>query len=70
MGIPHLISTLEPYVQHVALKDVDVVVDGPGLAHHVLHVCRVNGVDHPSYQLLGTTAVAWLDELAFQNAVM
>ncbi|KAJ3493522.1 hypothetical protein NLG97_g4678 [Lecanicillium saksenae] len=70
MGIPHLISTLEPYVQHVALKDVDVVVDGPGLAHHVLHVCRVNGVDHPSYQLLGKTAAAWLDRLAAQNAVI
>lgn len=70
MGIPHLISTLEPYVQHVVLEDVDVVVDGPGLAHHVLHVCRVNGVDHPSYQLLGRTAVAWLDKLASQNAVM
>ncbi|KAJ6780466.1 hypothetical protein PWT90_01832 [Aphanocladium album] len=70
MGIPHLISTLEPYVEHMALTDVDVVVDGPGLAHHILHVCRVNGVDHPSYQLLGKTAVAWLDRLAAQNAVM
>ncbi|KAM3511160.1 hypothetical protein MY11210_005211 [Beauveria gryllotalpidicola] len=70
MGIPHLISTLEPYVQHVALKDVDVVVDGPGLAHHILHVCRINGVDHPSYQLLGATAAAWLDSLAAQDTVI
>ncbi|KAM3466234.1 hypothetical protein MY5147_000769 [Beauveria neobassiana] len=70
MGIPHLISTLEPYVHHVALKDVDVVVDGPGLAHHILHVCRINGVDHPSYKLLGATAAAWLDNLASQNTVI
>ncbi|TQV93018.1 DNA replication initiation factor cdc45 [Cordyceps javanica] len=70
MGIPHLISTLEPYVQHAVLQDVDVVIDGPGLAHHILHVCRINGVDHPSYQLLGATAANWLNNLASQNAVI
>lgn len=70
MGIPHLISTLEPYAQHAVLQNVDVVVDGPGLAHHVLHVCRVNGVDHPSYRLLGKTVVAWLDQLASQNTTV
>ncbi|EGX95779.1 hypothetical protein CCM_00433 [Cordyceps militaris CM01] len=68
MGIPHLISTLEPYAQHVALERVNVVVDGPGLAHHILHVCRLNGVEHPSYRLLGETAVDWLDQLVFQRA--
>lgn len=70
MGIPHLISTLEPYAQHALLRDVNVVIDGPGLAYHILHVCRVNGVDHPSYQLLGKTAADWLDKLVTQNAVM
>ncbi|KAI5457200.1 XPG domain containing-domain-containing protein [Mariannaea sp. PMI_226] len=64
MGIPHLISTLEPFAVHGLLENQSVVIDGPALAYHVLHVCNRNGVALPSYQLLGDVAVAWLDELS------
>ncbi|KAH6889110.1 XPG domain containing-domain-containing protein [Thelonectria olida] len=63
MGIPHLISTLEPFAIHGLLDDQSIVVDGPALAYHVLYICNRNGVVLPSYQLLGDTVVAWLDEL-------
>jgi hypothetical protein len=63
MGIPHLISTLEPFAVHGLLDDQSIVIDGPGLAYHVLYICNRNGVVLPSYQLLGDTVVAWLDEL-------
>ncbi|KAK7417045.1 hypothetical protein QQX98_004806 [Neonectria punicea] len=63
MGIPHLISTLEPFAVHGPLDDKAVVIDGPALAYHILYICNRNGVVLPSYQLLGDTAVAWLDEL-------
>lgn len=70
MGIPQLIATLEPYATHTVLQNVRVVVDGPGLAHHILHACRVNGFDQPSYGLLGSAIVSWLDKLASQNVVV
>lgn len=63
MGIPRLISTLEPYVVHGRLNDEHVVIDGPALAYHILYICNRHGVPQPSYKLLGETAVAWLDEL-------
>ncbi|KPM40096.1 hypothetical protein AK830_g6481 [Neonectria ditissima] len=63
MGIPHLISTLEPFAVHGLLDDKSVVIDGPAFAYHILYICNINGVVLPSYQLLGDTAVAWLDEL-------
>ncbi|KAF7542773.1 hypothetical protein G7Z17_g11288 [Cylindrodendrum hubeiense] len=63
MGIPHLISTLEPFAVHGLLENESVVIDGPALAYHILYICNRNGVVLPSYQLLGDTAVAWLDEL-------
>lgn len=70
MGIPQLIATLEPYAAHTVLQDASVVIDGPGLAHHILHVCRVNGFDQPSYKQLGLAVISWLDKLAAQNVVV
>ncbi|CAM1511070.1 Fc.00g085830.m01.CDS01 [Cosmosporella sp. VM-42] len=63
MGIPHLISTLEPYAVHEVLQNASVVIDGPALAYHILFICNKDGVVQPSYELLGKTAVAWLQEL-------
>ena len=63
MGIPHLISTLEPFAVQHQLTDEDLVVDGPALAYHALHLCRRNGVGQPSYGLLGATALQWLRQL-------
>ncbi|RSM07143.1 hypothetical protein CDV31_008792 [Fusarium ambrosium] len=63
MGIPQLISTLEPYAVHGALDNDRVVIDGPALAYHILHICNRYGIVQPSYQLLGDTTIAWLDAL-------
>ncbi|KAL4732480.1 hypothetical protein ACLX1H_001496 [Fusarium chlamydosporum] len=63
MGIPRLISTLEPYVVHGVLDNERVVIDGPALAYHVLYICNRHGSPQPSYKVLGETTIAWLDEL-------
>ncbi|KAM0499786.1 hypothetical protein ACHAP8_005394 [Fusarium lateritium] len=63
MGIPRLISTLEPYVVHGVLDNESVVIDGPALAYHVLYICNRHEIPHPSYKVLGDTAIAWLDAL-------
>lgn len=67
MGIPYLISTLEPFADHGLLNGQSVVIDGPALAYYVLYICNRNGVVLPSYQLLGDTAVTWLDELVHRR---
>lgn len=63
MGIPHLISTLEPFTVRGRLENEKVVIDGPALAYHILYVCRSNGIGLPSYGLLGQSTIAWLDQL-------
>lgn len=63
MGIPHFITTLEPYAEHGILDNTRVVIDGPAFAYHVLYICNRSGLVQPSYQLLGSTAISWLDEL-------
>lgn len=63
MGIPHLISTLEPFAVQHQLTDEDIVIDGPALAYHILHICRRNGIGQPSYDVLGATALQWLQQL-------
>ena len=70
MGIPRLISTLEPYAVHQVLDNKSVVIDGPALAYHILYICNRHGIPQPSYKILGKTAVAWLDELTQRNVVM
>lgn len=70
MGIPNLISTLEPFASRAVIESEDAVVDGPALSYHVLHICRRNGVSMPSNKLLGTTAIAWLDACAARGLTM
>ena len=67
MGIPHLRRHLEPYAQRSRLQDCDIAIDGPALAYHILALCRKTTAktpfEHPSYALLGQTAIAWLDQV-------
>ena len=64
MGIPRLISTLEPFAVRGPLGGDDLVIDGPALAYHVLNICRRNRIGQPSCDLLGRTTVSWLDKLS------
>lgn len=70
MGISHLYTTLQPLAAPAVLTDETVVIDGPALAYHVLHICRANGVDQPSYGLLSRVTLFWLDQLSQQNVVV
>ncbi|KAK3391075.1 XPG domain containing-domain-containing protein [Podospora didyma] len=68
MGIPHLKRNLETYAQTGLIEPCNVAIDGPALAYHLLALCsrRVQKVcpfEQPSYDLLGQTAVAWLDKI-------
>lgn len=67
MGVTHLYTTLRPFT-YLDILDGDVVtIDGPALAYHVLHVCRANGVNLPSYCLLGRVVISWLDQLVLHG---
>lgn len=70
MGIPHLITTLERYASDKTLQSQTVVIDGPALAYHVLHICRIRGASQPSYSLLGRVVIDWLDRLKDQRVDM
>ncbi|KFH42080.1 hypothetical protein ACRE_071780 [Hapsidospora chrysogenum ATCC 11550] len=69
MGIPRLISTLEPFAVRGPLEGDDLVIDGPALAYHVLYICRRNRIGQPSYDLLGRTTVSWLDKLSSHSSI-
>lgn len=67
MGIRGLTPALRPYATRLRLHG-RVVIDGPALAYHILHVARAeaatsNPLEEPSYSVLGSTAIRWLDEL-------
>jgi hypothetical protein len=70
MGIPHLITTLERYASHEILQRQTIVIDGPALAYHILHLCRIQGASQPSYSLLSKFVIDWLDRLKDQQVVM
>lgn len=70
MGIPHLITTLENYASHEILQHQVVVIDGPALAYHILHLCRFQGANQPSYGLLSRLVIEWLDRLEDQQVTM
>lgn len=69
MGVSHLYTTLRPFT-NLDILDGHVTIDGPALAYHVLHVCRANGVDLPSYCLLGRVVISWLDQLVLHGISM
>jgi len=69
MGIPHLISHLQPYAKSGPLTG-DSVIDGPAFAYHVYYACLNNRPSSknafeaaPTYHEVGKTAIAWLDGL-------
>lgn len=67
MGVSHLYNSFRPFA-HADILDGDVVtIDGPALAYHVLHLCRANGVNLPSYGFLGDVATSWLDKLVLHG---
>ncbi|KAN0106105.1 XPG domain containing domain containing protein [Hyaloscypha variabilis] len=70
MGIPHLITFLQPYAETESIAGRHVVIDGPGLAYHIYHAClnkrpaACNPFEAaPTYEQLGTACYAWLDGL-------
>lgn len=70
MGIPHLTTFLRPYAEAGSLAGENAVIDGPGLAYHIYHLClssRPSGqntlTEAPSYEEIGGKAVEWLDGL-------
>ena len=70
MGIPRLITYLEPYATSAELRGCRVIVDGPGLAYHIFYrlVASKSSADNailhaPSYRELGESAICFLDEL-------
>ncbi|RDA85157.1 hypothetical protein CP532_1545 [Ophiocordyceps camponoti-leonardi (nom. inval.)] len=70
MGIPHLTNTLQNCGYHHVLQDQTVVIDGPALAFHILHICRVNGAFQPSNRLIAQSTLKWLDELVHQGVTI
>jgi hypothetical protein len=70
MGVPHLIATLQPRAEHRLFENERVVIDGPALAYHILHLCRLHNVNQPSYTLLGQTTMLWLEKLLESNVIM
>ncbi|KAK3353492.1 XPG domain containing-domain-containing protein [Lasiosphaeria hispida] len=68
MGIPHLKRLMEPYAEKEPIRPSYVVIDGPALAYHILRVCsrktlKTSPFEQPSYELLGKTTIAWLDQI-------
>ncbi|KAK6603861.1 hypothetical protein ACHAO1_007019 [Botrytis cinerea] len=77
MGIPHLTTFLRPYATLDSLKGKDIVIDGPGLAYHIYHICLGTKKSagnyfeaNPSYKELGETVLAWLDGLERSGAAV
>lgn len=67
MGIRGLTARLKPYASRAGLRG-RAVIDGPALAYHILHTCRVElasstTLEEPSYSALGSRAIKWLDSL-------
>lgn len=68
MGIPKLRQYLEPYAERAIIDPTNVVLDGPALAYHILKLCsrtirKTSPLEQPSYEVLGRTAIAWLERV-------
>jgi hypothetical protein len=77
MGIPHLITFLQPYAEAESIVGRHVVIDGSGFAYHIYHACLSarpaawNPFEAaPSYEELGKASIAWLDGLRDNNVEM
>lgn len=60
-----------------SLSGLEVVIDGPGLAYHIWHIClgERRNARNPfeagiSYAEVGITVLAWLDALRQRNVSM
>lgn len=65
MGIRGLTNLLRRYASREELCG-RVVIDGPALAYHILWIASHNVstiLDEPTYSVLVTTAIQWLDRL-------
>ncbi|KAH8667460.1 XPG domain containing-domain-containing protein [Tricladium varicosporioides] len=70
MGIRGLIRHMRPFAHSAPLCDQEVVIDGPGFAHHIYHLClgarrtANNALEAaPSYGELVAAAITWLEAL-------
>lgn len=77
MGIPYLTKYLHPFSVSEDLAGQSIVIDGPGLAYHIWHLCLAsqshfqNPIEAaPSYKLLGEVVVKWLDDLTSTNVYL
>ncbi|KAF2660431.1 hypothetical protein K491DRAFT_711647 [Lophiostoma macrostomum CBS 122681] len=71
MGIPGLLSHLEPYaVQYTSadLEGYSAIIDGPALAYHAQRVSAEIKSSHlPSYEDINAVAIRWLKSLEDMN---
>ncbi|KAM7206899.1 XPG domain containing domain containing protein [Naviculisporaceae sp. PSN 640] len=67
MGIPRLKRILEPHAERTKIPASEIVIDGPSLAYHIYYFLKGNlnnsPFDQPSNELLGQTAIQWLDRI-------
>jgi hypothetical protein len=70
MGIPHLLTHLQPYAVDHPPPGTSLIIDGPSLAYHIWHLCSRSQDAHPSHALLVTTCIAWLEALQRHGAEM
>lgn len=77
MGIPHLITALEPYAELEALAGQEIVIDGPAFAYHIYYIClrtrqdaRGSSDAAPPYLQICSTAIEWLKALEENGASM
>lgn len=77
MGIPRLITYLEPYATPAELGGCKVIIDGPGLAYHIYYrlLSAKSRADNailgaPSYAELGESTILFLDELQTRNVTV
>jgi hypothetical protein len=64
---------LRPYAEQQNLEGTHVVIDGPGLAYHILHKCASYSnslFSQPSPKLLGEATISWLDELQNRQVIV
>lgn len=77
MGIPRLLSYLQPYTNTTSLKDCNIIIDGPGFAYYIYYSLSAQHTYYedairaaPSYEELGEAALAFLDKLQEHKIVV
>lgn len=72
MGIRGLTAALRPFAACSKWPN-SVVIDGPAFAYHVFFACRLErqvstALKDPSYSVLGSAAIRWLDNLQSRDS--